>query len=153
MEIYRLKRERMQYFDEFDEEKETNPDTKLSVLEKGTILTVITAVKLLTRKAAKAKTYGDLYKVMNKVSKFIDEQGEGNSLPKEETSTMSDEDKTKASAKIEELAKQFHEKMEEQKFPLGELKKGHAVTASAFEWGTGFQPQSYYKRRAKTKKE
>lgn len=47
-------------------------DQKLSFLEKGFILAVIPIVKILLWKVKRAKTYGDLYKIME----FIENKGE-----------------------------------------------------------------------------
>jgi hypothetical protein len=106
----------MQYFDDFNPEEEINKDTKLGILEKDTILKVVTAVEMLANKAKGAKTYGDLYKIINKVSKFIDEQedalgkvsGEEDSDPK----AITDEEKQETREIIDELAKKFHEHMD-----------------------------------------
>ena len=59
----------VQFFNKFDPEGETDPDTPISMTEKGAIMTLALFIKLLSRKARKAQTYGDLYKLTGLITK------------------------------------------------------------------------------------
>ena len=61
----------MQFFQDFDPEDQSNSDTPISLMEKGMIMAILLLATFAVRKAKKAQTYGDLYKIMNRIqSKF-----------------------------------------------------------------------------------
>jgi len=62
----------MQFFQDFDPAEETNPEKEISMTEKGVIMTLALLVKLISRKARKAKTYGDLYKMTGLIKEKVD---------------------------------------------------------------------------------
>lgn len=57
----------MQFFQEFDPEDQKAPETPLSLTEKGMIMAIALLGKYFIRKGKRAKTYGDLYKILNVV--------------------------------------------------------------------------------------
>jgi len=63
----------MQFFDEFDPDKNILPETELSSLERDTIDNIISVVETIIVKAKEVKTYGEIYKIIVKVEKFMDQ--------------------------------------------------------------------------------
>ena len=62
----------MQFFQNFDPEKKTSPETKLTIPERATVMAVTGAFTMALRKARKCKTYGELYKVMTMFMDRVD---------------------------------------------------------------------------------
>ena len=108
----------MQFFDKFDpEDQEGSEDIKLNLPEKGTVLAFVTLMKVAANKAKRAKTYGDLYKIINKFEstmktheKQLDEKyGEDRSMEdlseteKEEAATLLTKQVEEAADEIENL--------------------------------------------------
>lgn len=62
----------MQFFDKLGEDDDiSNDDIKLNVLEKATVFTVTTYIIAAAKKARKAKTYGDIRKILEKIEKMM----------------------------------------------------------------------------------
>lgn len=62
----------MQFFQNFDPEEKTSPETKLNIPERAAVMAVTGAFTMALRKARKCKTYGELYKVMNMFMDRVD---------------------------------------------------------------------------------
>jgi hypothetical protein len=90
----------MQYFDDFDPEDKNNKEFELNTLEKGTVTSILSVIELLVKKAINAKTYNDLYIVMDKIAKFVEDTDE---LMKDASSDANLEDVLEVSVDIESV--------------------------------------------------
>lgn len=66
----------MQLFQKFEIEDNENPETKISFPEKAIIMLISTLLIRAAKKARKAKTYGDIYKIMDRIEAKIEKTGE-----------------------------------------------------------------------------
>ena len=65
--------ENTQFFEKFDSDLTSNPEIEISDLEKGIIETVTNTFENVLVKVKVAKTYGELYKILNKVDAFMNQ--------------------------------------------------------------------------------
>lgn len=89
----------MRFFDEFDHEDQAkSADIEINLTEKATILAISGVAKMALRKAKRAKTYGDIYKIMN----LIDLRMDSFDKKADETldSDLSDEEKSKVTVEL-----------------------------------------------------
>lgn len=67
----------MQFFDKLGEDGNTSNDhIKLNLLEKATVFTITTYIIAAAKKARRAKTYGDIRKILEKVEKMMESSEE-----------------------------------------------------------------------------
>jgi len=124
----------MQYFDNFNVDENKNPETKLSDLERNTIDNIISVVETLIIKAKEVTTYGEIYKIVTKVEKFMEEVEdslEGTVLEKS-PEVLTDPEKVEASAKVESVTESMKSMLLEQ------MKKSfyHDTMNPTTKWGS-----------------